>query len=500
MWRLVFFLFLLPAVSFAGTWKSNSTPGYNVQTGPRVVVNPLPPGPLADLLSGRTYNPDVTEGSVLLRDLLRKTPTGKGIADVGILLERKATGKALATAMARGLPVVGGALIVADVLDAAGCKISTTTIIECTDPTPRTMPPSGTELYVVRDIGWSPVTADMLPAQLEKIKKRWEFGKYKCTRQPYQLPPPGSNSGAVSIVTFHCAEEPGAEPQCGGQNHCAPATPAVGVSPVDPFTLYCAPPNEDVNGVCTAKTTPSPDQFGDRASNDPEARPKLPGLGPTLDAGGIEYDTEDPKLSGPSYVPGGRVEQRTEPDGSTITKDRDYPMEYSGPADSPAWYEWDQRETTRTWPPGTTPTPYDPTIPATAQPTPPGGSSSSGTTTVEVKTCGLPNTPACKIDESGTPGADIRNPTGDADSVFAAWKACILAPSSCLPALPNLNWAFTLPSTCNAIALPAFASVGVPEVNLCPFQSVFHDLMSMLWVAAGLFGAIRLVTADSVGS
>jgi hypothetical protein len=499
MWRLVFILFLLPAVSWGAgsTWKSNSSPGYAQPSPGRVNLNPLPPGPLADLLQGRTYNPDVTEGSVLLRDLLKKTPGPKGASDLGIVLERKATGKALATAMARGLPIVGTALAVADVLDAAGCKISTTTVIECTDPAAKEIPPNSTIVYVVRDIGWSPVPAEGLTPQLNRIKKRWEFGKYKCTLRPYTLLP-GNNPSDVTIVTFDCAEEPGSDPQCaGGPNgtHCAPASPSLGVSPTGPFTAACLPPNVDIDGQCTRTSNPTPDEFGERASNDPEARPKLPGLAPPLDAGGIDYDTEGPpKVTGPSVFPGGREETKQNPDGSTTTRDRDYPAEYPGPNDDP-WYEWDQRDTSKTWPPGVTPDPY---VPGGGTTPPPGGSSSSTTTKVEVKTCGLPGTPPCKIDESGTPSWDKGAPETLVPGVFAGLMACIASPLSCLPTLPSINWAFSLPTSCSVIPLPAFAPF-VTQVDVCQFQSVIHDLMSLLWVAAGLFGAVTMVYRDSTG-
>jgi hypothetical protein len=108
--------------------------------------------------------------------------------------------------------------------------------------------------------------------------------------------------------------------------------------------------------------------------------------------------------------------------------------------------------------------------------------------------CGLPNTPACKIDEDGTPEA----PVDDGVALFNDLLPSCMRGSSdwmgCLPELPDVNWAFQLPSTCSAISIPGFQNEGLGSIDLCQFQSVFHDIMTMLWAAAGLFGAIAIVS------
>lgn len=109
----------------------------------------------------------------------------------------------------------------------------------------------------------------------------------------------------------------------------------------------------------------------------------------------------------------------------------------------------------------------------------------------EIITCGLPDTPPCKIDETGTPSP----PEDDGENRFKSlipnclktdWKTCF-------PELPEINWSFSLPSGCSPIPVP-FGRFGFTEVNICPWQGMIHDIMSMLWAAAGLFGAIGILS------
>jgi hypothetical protein len=105
--------------------------------------------------------------------------------------------------------------------------------------------------------------------------------------------------------------------------------------------------------------------------------------------------------------------------------------------------------------------------------------------------CGLPGTPPCKIDETGTPtGEDFPGPAV-IDSAVSGVMSCVTSPLACLPALPALSWSFALPSGCSAFPVTGFGS-WITEIDVCEFQPVFHDLMSVVWVLGGLFGAIGL--------
>ncbi|MES7772613.1 hypothetical protein U6J54_12220, partial [Cutibacterium acnes] len=105
--------------------------------------------------------------------------------------------------------------------------------------------------------------------------------------------------------------------------------------------------------------------------------------------------------------------------------------------------------------------------------------------------CGLPGKPPCKIDETGTPSP----PDVDGENVFRqAIPNCLKTDwKTCFPELPDINWSFTLPSGCAPIPVP-FQRVGFSAVDIFPWQGMIHDLMSMLWAAAGLFGAIGILS------
>lgn len=107
----------------------------------------------------------------------------------------------------------------------------------------------------------------------------------------------------------------------------------------------------------------------------------------------------------------------------------------------------------------------------------------------EIKVCGLPNTPPCKIDEKGTPEPKEDKAADDIDKAKKPLDDFLKNPTSALPTFPTINWAFTLPSGCSPIALPAFAPY-LQEIDVCAFQPMFHDLMSFVWVMGGIFGAI----------
>lgn len=107
----------------------------------------------------------------------------------------------------------------------------------------------------------------------------------------------------------------------------------------------------------------------------------------------------------------------------------------------------------------------------------------------DIEVCGLPGTPACKIDETGTPEAKQDTSEADAKKAYKPLEDFVANPTSALPTFPTINWAFTLPSGCAPIALPAFEP-WLQEIDVCAFQPMFHDLMSFVWVMGGIFGAI----------
>jgi hypothetical protein len=117
----------------------------------------------------------------------------------------------------------------------------------------------------------------------------------------------------------------------------------------------------------------------------------------------------------------------------------------------------------------------------------------------EIITCGLPDTPPCKIDETGTPQADPVKTQAEVDSLFGDVKTCLQDIRACLPTLPDLSWSFALPTGCAPLYFDTLVGVVIP-IDMCEHQPMIHDLMTMVWAAAGLFGAIAMVGRFSGGA
>jgi hypothetical protein len=119
----------------------------------------------------------------------------------------------------------------------------------------------------------------------------------------------------------------------------------------------------------------------------------------------------------------------------------------------------------------------------------------------ELQVCGLPDTPACRIDETGTlTAAEVEQqmrPEQDADTAYKGLRDFINDPLSRVGPFPQINWAFQLPTFCGPISLPAFAPY-LTQIDVCQFQPVFHELMTVVWQLGALFGAIGLFWRDQL--
>lgn len=109
----------------------------------------------------------------------------------------------------------------------------------------------------------------------------------------------------------------------------------------------------------------------------------------------------------------------------------------------------------------------------------------------EIVTCGLPGKPKCQIDELNTKPEVEDTAKEDVEAKTKPLDDFLKNPESALPTLPTINWAFQLPSGCSPIALPAFEP-WLQQIDVCAFQPLFHDVMSIVWVIGGLFGAIGI--------
>jgi hypothetical protein len=188
--------------------------------------------------------------------------------------------------------------------------------------------------------------------------------------------------------------------------------------------------------------------------------------------------TAIPQVTGPATSTG-TTSTTSNPDGSTTTTTTTHNHTYAGPTIN--------------------------TTTQTVTSTCTGGSCNTTTTTETPKLdeqpfampCGVSGTPACavKVDETGMPtaesvdGARLR----DLEDDNRAWIDGLVAANP----FPDINWAFELPTACGVIPTPAFAPA-MESVDVCQFQPIFHDVMSVVWVLGGLFGAISLFMRNAL--
>lgn len=191
--------------------------------------------------------------------------------------------------------------------------------------------------------------------------------------------------------------------------------------------------------------------------------------------GGLSVEAGPLVVTGPNMVPGDpQSGTTTHPDGTVIVKTTTTDSNYT----------YDGNTVKRV-----------PTTTTTTTTTEPGSSPVTETTT---ETASDTRT-ACEINPASAecaasqPSAatPVLDGTKTADDAFKDLKDFVADPTSKLPSFPTLNWAFTLPTGCTAIALPAF-DPWLQSIDICPFLPMFHDLMSVIWVIGALFGAISM--------
>lgn len=190
-----------------------------------------------------------------------------------------------------------------------------------------------------------------------------------------------------------------------------------------------------------------------------------------------------PEVSGPVSSPGA-TSTTTKPDGSTVTITQTFNHTYNGPTISTT-----TTTTTSTVPAGGGPVQTETTVqtpdPVQQEPEP------------FVMPCGVPGSPPCsvKVDETGMATADDVNADRlkDAEDEFRSWLEGIAAANP----FPDIPWDFALPTACGVIPTPAFAPA-IEEIDICQFQPMFHELMSVVWMLGGLFGAISLFMRNSL--
>lgn len=111
--------------------------------------------------------------------------------------------------------------------------------------------------------------------------------------------------------------------------------------------------------------------------------------------------------------------------------------------------------------------------------------------------CGLPGTPACKLDESGTPDYDpakmqLDKAKLDADS---AAQRNVIRGEADKGMFSQFGSLFVLPSlrACEPLQLPVYSGYALPSMDICPGAEWLRGLMGFVWAAAGLAFCFRSV-------
>lgn len=108
----------------------------------------------------------------------------------------------------------------------------------------------------------------------------------------------------------------------------------------------------------------------------------------------------------------------------------------------------------------------------------------------KVVVCGLPDTPACKIDETGTKpdaGDTYTQPKTELETAKTSATSAIADAANI--ATPAWSFTFQLPTGC----APYVTGIKGVILNVCQYQPVMHSLLSAIWAAATVFCMIGMV-------
>ena len=118
----------------------------------------------------------------------------------------------------------------------------------------------------------------------------------------------------------------------------------------------------------------------------------------------------------------------------------------------------------------------------------------AGTSEQPVSVCGLPGTPACKIDETGTPEPVLENkfkPLADKNKADADAARETIAGKADKPFFAGWSDLFITPpiAACSAFELPR--SMGF--IDPCPVADGMRSVMAWIWAAGGLFLCLGMI-------
>jgi len=423
-------------------------------------------------------SPTAGPGSVVVVDKY-KGPSPKAGEVIDVNVKRHLPWANISRAVAKSLPLISTALAIAEIAESIRCREAPGGGSECD---PGTVETTQTQWCVLNG---------SLPA----------VGNYCAATK--------GGAHAAMLAAFQASSLP-----CGGTNTCFDyritscdndgarciyeRRSAYGSNPYGPFGFFdqkwanssdqlaCPPvvvngvtlyPVKGPDGKCMTNVySPASEDAVAQKVEDYGDKTKAPLIVGDLSAAGQPVEHPHPEIDPvPDSIVGPR-ETTTHPDGSTTIRDTRWDL-----APTPTGYEWTPSVIVKDYPPGAV--------------IPPPGAVVDGTTTTGAPpkedpiTCGLPNTPPCKIDETGTPAsAQITKAEVDASRQSALDKIGEIGNIQA----PAWTWSFALPSSCSTIVVGPFLSQSV-EVDLCQYQAMIHDLVSLIWAAFTVWACIGMV-------
>jgi len=479
---------VLVVVALVGLWgpswavTNTSTPAVLSQVSART-VNAIPgtSSTWAQWANAGLF-PSYGAGSPLgtvVAQTIQKGPSPMVGEVIDVAVKRSLPWASISRAVAKSLPLISTALAIKEIADAIRCREAVGGAAECDVGTDETMQPAPcwkNDVQLTTCMSSPSAAAVAIANVIDAANSGYGFTN---TTQP---------AGAETSCGTNCRDVNVPYKRVRDSNGQIMGTPDRLIRVINTPTNALACPSIIVNGV-TLVPVKGPDgkcatNVYQPASEDAVAtkaetwgdKTKAPLIVGDLNAAGKPIDHPFPTVDPvPDSVVGPR-ETTTHPDGSTTIKDTIWDL-----APTPTGYGWTPRTVTKDYPPGAT--------------IPPPGTVTDGTSTTgsapkdDPITCGLPNTPACKIDETGTPTTGtISKAEADAAKASALGKITEIGAIQA----PAWTWSFSLPTVCSPITVGPFLTQTV-TVDLCQYQPMIHDLVALIWAAFTVWACVGMV-------
>lgn len=464
-------LAILAPAAFAGTAKATA-PQWNYTSAKSATVGDV--GSFASVLADRTYTPAADRG-VTLQDLLRSPVQSAAIAEMSY--GRVATAAAVDMAIGRAIAVATVGMASYEIASAVRCKVLGPGATGCDDgsdpeTTTETEYTAGSNSFPAGKLGKgsTPASACSGAAGANAASQSGSWGSQSTSYTVVSSSPTACNLRRTTITCNSvgaCDNPPINDPFNAGMI-AAPKTETKCPASVDasnPANSIPAGAPVGVDGKCaTGRYQPkTPEQVAAQVAKDPNVARRAPALKEAIDNG---YDTPTLPgvLTGPESV-SGQPTTRTEtgPNGTTTTTTT--PRTRFG---------YDGETVTATDDPIVVTEHPDGTVTTTEGAPPP----------QEIITCGLPDTPPCKIDETGTPTSGDFSAPGAAITAEKDKGVKAIEDAGKRTSLP-WSWTWALPQgACSPIRLGSEAHPVMADPCNSPGVSLWRTLLA--WYLAML--------------